>query len=180
MTTYDSEQNRMAARAMRYTRVATNLGGVAARIVGSRLLGQDKADARHASALTEALGGLKGPLMKVAQLLATIPDALPPEYAAELATLQSNAPPMGAAFVKRRMMAELGAAWRQQHHHHRRGGWGQLPNGWPQSVLRPRCWAALGHRQQRHFGDRRSGPSALRVQWHSDRQVLRSHSPKLD
>ena len=114
MTTYDSEQNRMAARAMRYTRVATNLGGVAARIVGSRLLGQDKADARHASALTEALGGLKGPLMKVAQLLATIPDALPPEYAAELATLQSNAPPMGAAFVKRRMMAELGAAWRQR------------------------------------------------------------------
>ena len=47
--------------------------------------------------------------MKVAQLLATIPDLVPPEYAAELQKLQSEAPPMGAAFVKRRMQAELGA-----------------------------------------------------------------------
>ena len=53
--------------------------------------------------LAAALGGLKGPIMKVAQLMATIPDALPPEYAAELTKLQSQAPPMGWAFVKRRM-----------------------------------------------------------------------------
>ena len=49
--------------------------------------------------------------MKVAQLLATIPDALPAEYASELMKLQSQAPPMGWAFVKRRMSAELGAGW---------------------------------------------------------------------
>ena len=61
--------------------------------------------------LREALGGLKGPLMKVAQLIATIPDALPAEYAAELAQLQSNAPPMGKPFVRRRMVAELGPDW---------------------------------------------------------------------
>ena len=30
-----------------------------------------------------ALGGLKGPIMKVAQLMATVPDLLPPEYAEE-------------------------------------------------------------------------------------------------
>jgi len=36
---------------------------------------------------------------------------LPAEYAAELQKLQSEAPPMGWAFVKRRMMAELGADW---------------------------------------------------------------------
>ena len=58
-----------------------------------------------------ALGGLKGPLMKAAQLLATIPDALPPEYARELAQLQANAPAMGWAFVKRRMATELGPDW---------------------------------------------------------------------
>ena len=52
--------------------------------------------------------------MKVAQLLATIPDALPPEYVAELTKLQSQAPPMGWAFVKRRMKAELGADWQQK------------------------------------------------------------------
>jgi predicted unusual protein kinase regulating ubiquinone biosynthesis (AarF/ABC1/UbiB family) len=50
--------------------------------------------------------------MKVAQLLATIPDALPSAYAAELVQLQSEAPPMGWAFVKRRMAAELGPQWR--------------------------------------------------------------------
>jgi predicted unusual protein kinase regulating ubiquinone biosynthesis (AarF/ABC1/UbiB family) len=52
--------------------------------------------------------------MKVAQLMATVPDALPPEYAAELTKLQSQAPPMGWAFVKRRMEAELGPAWREK------------------------------------------------------------------
>lgn len=65
----------------------------------------------HASELREALGGLKGPLMKVAQMMATIPEALPAEYAAELAQLQSNAPPMGKPFVRRRMKAELGENW---------------------------------------------------------------------
>jgi predicted unusual protein kinase regulating ubiquinone biosynthesis (AarF/ABC1/UbiB family) len=52
--------------------------------------------------------------MKVAQLLATIPDLIPPEYAAELQKLQSEAPPMGAAFVKRRMQAELGPNWQSR------------------------------------------------------------------
>ena len=51
--------------------------------------------------------------MKVAQLSATIPDLLPPEYAAELTHLQSNAPPMGWLFVKRRMAAELGLHWQK-------------------------------------------------------------------
>jgi predicted unusual protein kinase regulating ubiquinone biosynthesis (AarF/ABC1/UbiB family) len=41
----------------------------------------------------------------------TIPDLLPPEFAQELASLQTNAPPMSAAFVRRRMAAELGPDW---------------------------------------------------------------------
>jgi predicted unusual protein kinase regulating ubiquinone biosynthesis (AarF/ABC1/UbiB family) len=49
--------------------------------------------------------------MKVAQLLSTIPEALPPEYARELGQLQSEAPAMGPAFVRRRMTAELGPNW---------------------------------------------------------------------
>src|SRR5690606_35018031 len=56
----------------------------------------------------------KGPLMKAAQLLATIPDALPPEYARELAQLQANAPAMGWAFVRRRMASELGPDWQSK------------------------------------------------------------------
>ena len=84
---------------------------MAARIAGARFFGLDLDRAKNAAQLAAALGGLKGPIMKVAQLLSTIPDALPPEYAAELAKLQSEAPPMGWAFVKRRMSAELGADW---------------------------------------------------------------------
>ncbi|HEX4409274.1 MAG TPA: AarF/UbiB family protein [Xanthobacteraceae bacterium] len=109
----DSEKNRFSARAARYARVSANVGGVAARYAGRRLIGaQDRAG--EASALSSALGRLKGPLMKVAQLMATVPDLLPPEYAAELQKLQSEAPPMGWAFVKRRMMAELGAGWEKK------------------------------------------------------------------
>src|SRR5579862_2180737 len=107
----DREKNRLSARAARYARVGANVGGVAARYAGRRLLGGAPDRAGEASALSSALGRLKGPLMKVAQLMATIPDLLPPEYAAELQKLQSEAPPMGWAFVKRRMVAELGADW---------------------------------------------------------------------
>jgi predicted unusual protein kinase regulating ubiquinone biosynthesis (AarF/ABC1/UbiB family) len=109
--TADHEKNRFSARARRYARVGTKVGGVAARIAGQRLVGAQGGRAGNALALAAALGGLKGPIMKVAQLLATIPDALPAEYAGELMKLQSQAPPMGWAFVKRRMQAELGAGW---------------------------------------------------------------------
>ena len=107
----DQEKNRFSARAARYARVGANVGGVAARYAGRRLVGGERNRASEASALASALGNLKGPLMKVAQLMATIPDLLPPEYATELQKLQSEAPPMGWAFVKRRMNAELGPDW---------------------------------------------------------------------
>ena len=107
----DNESNRFSARAARYMKVGTNVGAVAARVAGQRLFGMTTDDNKNASELAAALGGLKGPMMKVAQLLSTIPEALPPEYARELAQLQSQAPAMGPAFVKRRMIAELGAGW---------------------------------------------------------------------
>jgi predicted unusual protein kinase regulating ubiquinone biosynthesis (AarF/ABC1/UbiB family) len=110
----DREKNRFTARARRYARVGTQVGGVAARMAGQRLIGARGTRAGNALALAAALGGLKGPIMKVAQLLATIPDALPPEYANELIKLQSQAPPMGWAFVKRRMQAELGPGWEKK------------------------------------------------------------------
>ena len=110
----DTERNRFSARAKRYARVGTKVGGVAARMVGQRFLGAPGTRAGNAAALASALGGLKGPIMKVAQLLATIPDAVPPEYASELMKLQSQAPPMGWAFVKRRMGTELGPDWQSK------------------------------------------------------------------
>ena len=87
------------------------MGGLAARLAGEKYLGIKIDREQHASDLRAALGGLKGPLMKVAQILATIPDALPKEYVNELSHLQADAPSMGWLFVKRRMKAELGENW---------------------------------------------------------------------
>ena len=90
----DQERNRLTARARRYASVGKNVGGVAARMAGARFLGMDIDRGKNAVELAAALGGLKGPIMKVAQLLATIPEALPAEYILELGKLQSQAPPM--------------------------------------------------------------------------------------
>ena len=105
------ERNSFGGRVMRYARVGRAVGGLAARVAGQRYLGLKIDRAEHAAELKAALGGLKGPLMKVAQIMATIPDALPKEYVQELQQLQANAPAMGWPFVKRRMAAELGAGW---------------------------------------------------------------------
>ena len=108
----DDEANRLSARATRYARLGVNAGALAARVGVNRLRGGSREG--DAKALASALGSLKGPMMKVAQMLTTIPDALPADFAGELMRLQSQAPPMGAAFVRRRMQAELGPDWRER------------------------------------------------------------------
>ena len=108
----DSDKNSLSGRAKRYARVGGAVGGLALRFAGSKYLGIGIDKGRHARDLKAALGGLKGPLMKVAQILATIPDALPPEYIEELKQLQTNAPAMGWPFTRRRMASELGPDWR--------------------------------------------------------------------
>lgn len=106
-----SDEKSLTGQVKRYARVGGAMAGVGARLAGARYLGMELDKARHAEELKLALGGLKGPLMKVAQILATIPDALPRDYVEELQQLQSNAPAMGWPFVKRRMTTELGPGW---------------------------------------------------------------------
>lgn len=110
----EDETNSLSGRIKRYARVTSAVGGIAARVAGQRYLGLDLGKQEMPTDLKLALGGLKGPVMKVAQILATIPDALPEEYVKELRQLQSNAPSMGRLFVKRRMASELGKQWKQQ------------------------------------------------------------------
>ena len=105
------EDNNLVSRVKRYSRVTTSLTSLATKFAGKKYLNFDLSDQKYAAQITEILGNLKGPLMKVAQLSATIPDLLPEEYARKLAELQSNAPPMSWVFVKRRMKAELGDNW---------------------------------------------------------------------
>ncbi|MGR4864281.1 ABC1 kinase family protein [Caulobacter sp. LARHSG274] len=107
----DPERDRLAGRLSRFAKVGAGLSGAAVSYGANSLFGGDSADARNAKALKAALGGLKGPLMKAAQMFATVPDLLPPEFAAELGELQTNAPAMGWPFVRRRMAAELGPDW---------------------------------------------------------------------
>lgn len=102
---HDPERNRISARIGRVAQVGANLSGA----VGARVMGADQA--ALARTLRQALGRSKGPLMKVAQLLATIPDLLPQAYAEEFRKLQAHAPAMGRPFVERRMRAELGQDW---------------------------------------------------------------------
>jgi predicted unusual protein kinase regulating ubiquinone biosynthesis (AarF/ABC1/UbiB family) len=109
-----SDDNNLTGRVRRYAQVGAAVGGLAARLAGERYLGIGIDRERHAADLKAALGGIKGPLMKVAQLLATMPDALPEEYVRELIQLQSNAPAMGWPFVRRRMAGELGASWQSR------------------------------------------------------------------
>jgi predicted unusual protein kinase regulating ubiquinone biosynthesis (AarF/ABC1/UbiB family) len=109
-----TDDNSFSGRVRRYAQVSTAMGGLAARLAGERYLGLSLDRERHAAELKAALGGIKGPLMKVAQLLATIPDGLPKEYVQELAQLQANAPAMGWPFVRRRMAGELGANWQEK------------------------------------------------------------------
>jgi len=106
--------DRLGGRVRRYAQVGGAVGGLAARIAGQRFLGITIDRDEHARELTAALGGLKGPLMKVAQLMSTIPDMLPGEYAEQFTALQANAPPMGWPFVRRRMAAELGDRWQDR------------------------------------------------------------------
>jgi predicted unusual protein kinase regulating ubiquinone biosynthesis (AarF/ABC1/UbiB family) len=110
----NDDNDTLAARALRFARVGATMGGLGARLAGERFLGLAIERDSHAAGLKAALGGLKGPLMKVAQILAAIPGALPEEYAVALAELQANAPPMGWLFVRRRMAAELGPDWQEK------------------------------------------------------------------
>jgi predicted unusual protein kinase regulating ubiquinone biosynthesis (AarF/ABC1/UbiB family) len=106
----DREAHSILGEMRRMVRTSGAVTGMAARVAGHKLFGL-KSDEKHAEDLKAVLGSLKGPMMKIAQFLSTVPDALPPEIAKELATLQANAPPMGWPFVRRRMMSELGPNW---------------------------------------------------------------------
>ncbi len=106
------ELNKFSKRLKRYTDLGSSASTLAVKFLGSKLF-KELDHSKNAEELTKALGGLKGPIMKIAQLISTVPDILPPEYVNELTKLQSNAPPMGWNFVRRRMKSELGEDWNE-------------------------------------------------------------------
>jgi len=111
MMNNDEDQSRLLSKAGRYANLSGAMVGLAGRLAGEKFLNIKIDRDAHSDQLVKALGNLKGPIMKIGQILSTIPEALPPEYSKAFQELQSNAPPMGWSFVKRRMKAELGADW---------------------------------------------------------------------
>ena len=109
----DQDAKSITKQIKRYAQVGGVVGKLATKLASQKYLGLKLNKDKHAAEIRSALGGIKGPLMKVAQLSATIPDLLPNEYARELMHLQSNAPPMGWLFVKRRMANELAKDWQK-------------------------------------------------------------------
>ena len=63
---FGREESRFGGRIRRYAKVGTSVGGLAAQVVGSRYLGLNLDRGQHSNELKQALGGLKGPLMKAA------------------------------------------------------------------------------------------------------------------
>jgi predicted unusual protein kinase regulating ubiquinone biosynthesis (AarF/ABC1/UbiB family) len=110
----DFKENTLGTKIARYTKVSGAMAGLATKLAGEKFFGLQIEREEHAQQLMIALGNLKGPLMKVGQILSTIPEALPPEYARAMQELQSDAPSMGWPFVRRRMKTELGPDWQSK------------------------------------------------------------------
>ena len=107
------ESSSVSSTLKRYAQVSSKMGSVTTQIAGRKIIGKTNKE-KNAELIFEALGGLKGPFMKVAQLLSSIPDAMPKEYSDKLQQLQADAPSMGWLFVRRRMINELGNNWQNK------------------------------------------------------------------
>lgn len=107
------DQDHLLNKIKRIAHVTGTVGSVATRMIVHSKTPFKTDNAEYAEILKKTLSQMKGPFMKVAQFLATIPDALPQEYADAFLELQSQATPMGELFVQRRMNGELGENWKE-------------------------------------------------------------------
>lgn len=107
--------------------------------------------------LQTVLGQLKGPLMKIAQILSTVPGVLSPQMEKALQALTNQAPAMGPLFVDRRMTQEWGKNWKSQV---------------KEFSMRPAFSASLG---QVHRGRLNSGEEvALKLQYPAMESVVKT------
>jgi len=111
---------KVPGRLMRTLKTGRLSGLVGGSYIGGKLLDRfkDKGDAekaqmerhlKNARRIVETMAELRGPMMKVGQLLSTHAEALPQEVVDILSALQSKAPPMPWAEVRQQVFAELGA-----------------------------------------------------------------------
>ena len=72
----DKESKSIPKQLKRYAQVGGVVGKLATKLASQKYLGLKLNKTKHAAEIRSALGGIKGPLMKVAQLSATIPNQI--------------------------------------------------------------------------------------------------------
>ncbi|MFO0605975.1 MAG: AarF/UbiB family protein [Polyangiales bacterium] len=116
----DDGDEKVPGRLVRTLKTGLLGGAVAGSYLGGKILdrfrgGDGRAEAelhRHvqnARRIVSTMKELRGPMMKVGQLLSTHAEALPGEYGEILRSLQSQAPPMGYATIREVIVKDLGA-----------------------------------------------------------------------
>lgn len=110
---------------------------------------------RTAEDVTRAMGEMKGAVMKVGQVLSLMSGVLPDEMASQLASLQSNAPPMSYDLVKQVFQEEF-----REH---------------PEQMFRkfekePFAAASIGQVHRAELGD--GTPVAVKVQYPGVREAI--------
>jgi predicted unusual protein kinase regulating ubiquinone biosynthesis (AarF/ABC1/UbiB family) len=101
-----------ARRSRRVARLALRRSFAFARLRGRRA-GEEEFDEFHlhtAEQVFELLGGMKGAIMKLGQMLSVVAEGLPEAYQQALRALQQSAPPMAAHLVAEVIGDELGQA----------------------------------------------------------------------
>jgi predicted unusual protein kinase regulating ubiquinone biosynthesis (AarF/ABC1/UbiB family) len=88
------------------------MAGLAGSLFADKALGR-AADGtispQAAQRIADALGQLKGPLLKMGQAMSYMAEFLPPEVTSILERMQNNVPAMGYFFVSKQVEADLGA-----------------------------------------------------------------------
>ena len=109
----------------------------------------------HFETMITALGVLKGPIVKIAQMLGMVPGLLPPKYSDALLTLCTQAPGMHKSLLMRKIQLEWGIQWKDHFTHF---------------DTKPIAAASLG---QIHKGELRNGQHvAVKIQYPAMKQAV--------
>jgi predicted unusual protein kinase regulating ubiquinone biosynthesis (AarF/ABC1/UbiB family) len=114
------DDEKVPGRLVRTLKTGLLGGKVAGSYLGGKLMDRFRGDGGRAEAelqrhvqnakrIVSTMKELRGPMMKVGQLLSTHAEALPGEYGEILRSLQSQAPPMSYATIREVVVRDLGA-----------------------------------------------------------------------